>query len=70
MELNTKRLRIIPLTLEQFKLLLNNKRDMESALNLNFSNENWDEHTQQAMNGLYQEAIKNIDGISLSLSGF
>lgn len=59
MELNTKRLRIIPLDLEQFQMLLNGTDKMEIALGLNSSNEHLDEHTQQAMEGLYQEAVKH-----------
>jgi [ribosomal protein S5]-alanine N-acetyltransferase len=59
LEISSDKLRIVPLNLEQFRLLLSGMKEMETALGLNFSNENFDEHTQQAMEGLYQEALKN-----------
>ncbi len=59
MKLNTERLTIIPLNLEQFKLLLNGVDSMERALELNSSGEHLDGHTQEAMEGLYEEAKKH-----------
>ncbi|WP_368487982.1 GNAT family N-acetyltransferase [Clostridium sp. BJN0013] len=59
MELNTEQLRIIPLTLYQFRLLLDGIDKMEKELNLSASDEHLDEHTQQAMEGLYKKAVKN-----------
>ncbi|MBU3178514.1 GNAT family N-acetyltransferase [Clostridium estertheticum] len=61
MELSTERLKIIPLTLHQFKLLLDGIDKMEKELKLNASNECLDDHTQEAMKGLYKEAVKNSD---------
>ncbi|MBW9144008.1 GNAT family N-acetyltransferase [Clostridium sp. CM027] len=61
MELSTERLKIIPLTLNQFKLLLDGIDKMEKELKLSASNECLDGHTQEAMEGLYQEAVKNRD---------
>ena len=61
MELSTERLKIIPLTLQQFKLLLDGIDKMEKELKLSASNECLDGHTQEAMEGLYQEAVKNED---------
>jgi RimJ/RimL family protein N-acetyltransferase len=55
----TERLKVIPLKLDQFKLLLEGTDKMEEALGLNASNEQLDEHTQQAMDGLYQLAVKH-----------
>lgn len=59
MPLRTKRLKIVPLNLDQFKLLLKDKDKMEASLGLKPSSEMMDEHTQQAMQGLYKEALKN-----------
>ena len=59
MELSTERLKIIPLTLHQFKLLLDGIGEMEKELKLSTSNECLDGDTQEAMEGLYQEAVKN-----------
>ena len=59
MELYTERLRILPLSLEHFRLLLDGMEKMEAALNLNLSGERFDENTQNAMNGLYINALEN-----------
>ncbi len=59
MELYTERLRIIPLNLEHFRLLLDGMDKMEAALNLNLSGERLDENTQKAMNELYIKALEN-----------
>ncbi|WP_254306725.1 GNAT family N-acetyltransferase [Clostridium sp. 001] len=59
MKLETERLTICPLNLEQFKLLLIGVDSMEKALELNSSGEQLDEHTQEAMEGLYKQAEKN-----------
>ncbi|TCO69151.1 GNAT family N-acetyltransferase [Marinisporobacter balticus] len=61
MELSTERLIIIPLKLHQFKLLLDGVDKFEKALKLSASNECLEEHTQEAMKGLYEEAVKNRD---------
>lgn len=61
MILETERLRIIPLSVSQFKLLLDGIDKMEKELGLSSSGENMDEHTQQAMEGLYQKALNNED---------
>ncbi|MBZ9608195.1 GNAT family N-acetyltransferase [Clostridium estertheticum] len=61
MELSTERLKIIPLTLQQFKLLLDGIDKLEKELKLSASNECLDGDTQEAMEGLYQEAVKNED---------
>jgi len=58
-ELNTDRLRILPLELKQFKLLLTGMDEMEKELGLICSGEVMDEHTKKAMEGLYQDALKN-----------
>lgn len=58
MELETQSLRIIPLRLNQFSLLLKGIDKMEQALGLTASNESLDKDTQQAMEGLYNEALK------------
>lgn len=55
----TERLKITPLKLDQFKLLLEGTDKMENALKLGASNEQLDEHTQQAMEGLYQIALQH-----------
>lgn len=59
MKLETKRLTIVPLNLDQFKLLLNGTDKMEKSLGLNNSNEHLDGHTQVAMEWLYEEAKKH-----------
>lgn len=64
MELETSRLIIKPLTVKQFKLLLEGFSKMEQALGLLPSGEVWPEDVQKAMEGLYKEALKNpIDWI-------
>ncbi len=63
MELNTERLIIIPLTLIQFNFLLQGTDKMEKALGLFPSGEQLDEHTQQAMETLYQKATQNSKDI-------
>ncbi|AWI05794.1 GNAT family N-acetyltransferase [Clostridium drakei] len=59
MKLETKRLIIIPLNLEQFNLMLKGMSKMENALGLNNSYEILDAHTQKAMEWLYKEAEKH-----------
>ena len=56
MELNTERLRLIPLSLDQFKLLLHGQDALERALGLDESGEEADEHIQQALCELYRNA--------------
>jgi len=58
MILETERLCIVPLTVEQFGLLLQTDR-MEKELRLSPSCESLDEHTQQAMEGLYSLAVQH-----------
>lgn len=59
MNIETTRLKIVPLTVEQFHLLLCDINKMEQELDLIPSNELLDKHTQQAMEGLYKEAVKH-----------
>ncbi|AKN31356.1 GCN5 family acetyltransferase [Clostridium carboxidivorans P7] len=59
MKLETKRLTIIPLNLEQFNLMLKGMDKMENVLGLNNSYEILDDHTQKAMEWLYKEAEKH-----------
>ncbi len=57
MKLISKRLKIIPLTQVEFKLLLLGVSKMEEALNLTLSANNLDPHTQSAMEWLYNKGI-------------
>jgi len=59
MELKTKRLRIIPLTTEQFKLLIDGIDKLDASLGLSPCNTPLEEHTQSAMEGLYKLCIEN-----------
>lgn len=59
--LETTRLRIVPLRVEQFRLLLSGTDKMEEALGLSPSNMHLDEHTQQAMEGLFQKLLEHQD---------
>lgn len=59
MQLNSRRLTIIPLELQDFKLLLSDTDKMEKALNLNPSGSCLDEHTLNAMRWLYGQAENN-----------
>jgi RimJ/RimL family protein N-acetyltransferase len=61
MDLETTRLRIVPLTVEQFRLLLCGMDKLEEALKLIPSGESLDSHTQQAMDGLFKEALNHSD---------
>lgn len=61
MQLETERLKIIPLNLEQFKILLLGTDKIEILLNLNHSNQILDEHTQEAMQWLYEQAEQHKD---------
>lgn len=61
MILETSRLRIIPLTIEQFVLLLSGRNKVEEALGLVISGKYLDEYMQQAMGYLYQEGLKHKD---------
>ncbi len=53
--LTTDRLRVIPLTLEQFGFLITDKAELERRLGLRPSGILLDSHTHEAMCGLYQE---------------
>ena len=57
MILETSRLKIMPLTVEQFGWLLEGGGRMERALCLEVSPESLDRETQTAMEGLYAEAV-------------
>lgn len=59
MIIETERLRIVPLKLEQFHLLLTDIDKLEESLDLVSSGESLDPHTQQAMEGLYNEALNH-----------
>lgn len=59
MVLETAKLNIIPLTKEQFSLLLNGIEYLEKALDLVPSGEALDIHTQEAMSGLYKESLSH-----------
>lgn len=59
--LETKRLKVIPLNLDLFKLLLEDIDKMEEELSLNPSGTLLDEHVQQAMEHNYNEALKHED---------
>lgn len=61
MNLETNRLKIIPLSITQFSLLLEGIDKMESELKLSPSGEKFDEHTQAAMSVLYEEALNNLN---------
>ncbi len=56
MQLNSQRLKIIPLELQHFKLLLSGVDKMEKALNLSPSDSGLNEHTLSAMRWLYGQA--------------
>lgn len=57
MILETRRLKIIPLTKEQFHLLLNGVSNLENEMNLVPSGKPLDADTQQAMELLYKESL-------------
>jgi len=59
--IETKRLKIVPLTIEEFRLLLLGTDKMEQALGLTPSSESMDEYTQMAMEYNYKEALKYPD---------
>lgn len=59
--IETNRLRIVPLTKEQFQLLLLGTDKMEQALGLTPSCESMDEYTQMAMEYNYVEALRYPD---------
>lgn len=61
MIIETTRLRIVPLTVEQFALLLCGVDKMEFELGLSPSYECLDEHTQQAMKRQYQKVLNNLE---------
>ena len=54
--LRTERLQILPLTLEQFTLLLTDNGCLQRSLGLRPSGTSLDEYTHEAMSGLRQEA--------------
>lgn len=59
MILETKYLRIVPLTAEQFRLFINSVDEMEQALGLNPSIEKLDKHTKIAMEVQYDLMMEN-----------
>jgi len=61
MILETDRLKIAPLTVEQFQLLLSDVRSLEGELELAPSNEELDDATEQAMKGLLEIALNHPD---------
>lgn len=56
-EIKTSRLRVIPLTLNQFALLLESPQKLESILHLNSSNTLLEGHERDAMQWLYTMAL-------------
>lgn len=61
MILETDRLRIAPLNVEQFQLLLSDVGSLENELGLTPSNEKLDDATEHAMKGLLEIAINHRD---------
>lgn len=61
MELRTKRLRIVPLSIRELRLLLESTARMEEALGLTPSGSELDEHTKEAMQALCDQAIGQED---------
>ena len=61
MELHTNRLRIIPLDLVQFRILLDDIEKLEKVLGLKPSHQAMDEHTRQAMESNYKQAQENTE---------
>lgn len=61
MIIETKRLKLISLDLKQFSLLLEGINVLENEMLLTPSNEAMDEHLQQAMEFMYNEASKHRD---------
>lgn len=61
MVIETVRLRIVPLTAEQFRLLLIGVDRMETEMGLIPSGECLDKHTQQAMEYQYEKALSDPD---------
>ncbi len=59
MIIETERLRIVPLTMEQFYLLLTNAERLDNELGLGTPNNRLDRHTQEAMEGLYARAMNH-----------
>ena len=59
--IETVRLRIVPLTVEQFALLLSGTDKMEKSVGLSPSGEELDSDTRMAMKGLYSMALENTD---------
>lgn len=59
MILETNRLKIMPLNIKQFELLLQGVDKIEEALGLNPSHESLDEHTHEAMTSLYKLALEH-----------
>lgn len=55
-EIETSRLRIVPLSVEQFRLFLDETEKMEQQMGLAPSGEPPGEHTRQAMESLYAKA--------------
>lgn len=61
MVLETERLRIVPLSSEQFRLLLCGMDRLETEMNLVLSGECMDADTRQAMEMLYKESLSHPD---------
>lgn len=61
MVLETTRLQIIPLTIEQFCVLLNGVGELEKEMNLVSSGKSLDVDTQRAMEMLYEESLLHAD---------
>lgn len=61
MELKTEKLRIIPLSIEQFKLMLDGLNKIEADLNLDPSNEQLETETLNAFRWLYEQASVRPD---------
>jgi len=61
MEFVTKELRIIPLSVEQFRLMLERFDKMEDAFKLKHSKQKLDDGTKAAMQELYDKAVQHED---------
>lgn len=61
MEFVTKELRIIPLSVEQFRLMLERFDKMEDVFKLKHSKQKLDDETKAAMQELYDKAVQHED---------
>lgn len=61
MEIETDRLRIVPLTVEQFLLLLCDMKRLGENMNILFTEKSLDYDTWQAMEGLYKESLSHLE---------